>query len=54
MAKDIWIEYTDEDAELCIECTHSVILDNGFDVHVFCTLQCQENENGTCPKFNHI
>lgn len=55
----IWIEYTEtEETDVCVECGNCTILSENLGPmhteHYFCDVQCQENENGMCPKFKSL
>lgn len=58
MGKKVWIEYTEKDADTCMECRKAEFLiedwNKSHEVHIFCSIGCQEMEDGKCPKFKKL
>jgi len=52
--KTIWIEYSGQDSDLCIECENNVTMIDEHTPRRFCGVQCQDNEDGACPEFKKI
>ena len=53
MAREIWVEYTENDAMVCARCENAVFLEDSITgkLKLFCDVKCMNNENGKCPKF---
>lgn len=53
MAREMWVEYTENDAMLCARCENAVFLEDAISgkLKLFCDVKCEDNEDGKCPDF---